>query len=279
MPNKVIPQEHRDAMVAAYLAGATAEEAAAQFGYSYMACIFALKQCGIKPRGRSEAHRRYAVDEAFFDAINTEEKAYWLGFLTADGTIRENVIMLLLQERDIGHLNKFTSSLRSKHPITRRDNTLEGEVYHCAQVSIGSTHLVTALKRLGVAERKSLTVRPCEYVPDHLLSHYWRGIFDGDGWITRKGSGLFGARQWMVGLVGNREIVSGFETFVQRCLDWKARVEPDKPGSRIFKVRYSGVALPQAVLHVLYADATIFLERKYDSMREVMHTPVQRRRR
>jgi hypothetical protein len=63
LPNKIIPQEHRDAMVAAYLAGATAEEAAAQFGYSYMACIFALKQRGIKPRGRSETHRRYAVDE------------------------------------------------------------------------------------------------------------------------------------------------------------------------------------------------------------------------
>jgi hypothetical protein len=94
LPNKFIPQEHRDAMVAAYLAGATAEEAAAQFGYSYMACIFGLKQRGITPRGRSEAHRRYAVDEAFFDVINTEEKAYWLGFLTADGTIRENVVML-----------------------------------------------------------------------------------------------------------------------------------------------------------------------------------------
>ena len=279
MPNKFIPQEHRDAMVAAYLAGATAEEAAAQFGYSYMACIFALKQRGIKPRGRSEAHRRYAVDEAFFDAINTEEKDYRLGFLTADGTIRENVVMLLLQERDIDHLYKFTSSLRSKHPITLRENTLEGEVYRCVQVSIGSTRLATALKRLGVAERKSLTVRPCEYVPNHLLSHYWRGVFDGDGWITRKGSRLFGARQWIVGLVGNREVVSGFETFMQQCLGWKARVEPDKPGSRIFKVRYNGVALPQAVLRVLYANATVFLERKYDIMREVMNTPVQRRRR
>jgi hypothetical protein len=68
-------------MVAAYLAGATAEEAASQFGYSYMACIFVLKQRGIKPRGRSEARRVYAVDETFFNVINTEEKAYWLGLL------------------------------------------------------------------------------------------------------------------------------------------------------------------------------------------------------
>ena len=279
MPSKIIPREHRDAMVAAYLAGATAEEAAAQFGYSYMACIYTLKQRGINPRGRSEAHRRYAVDEAFFDVINTEEKAYWLGFLTADGTIRENVVMLALQERDIDHLYKYTSSLRSKHPITLKENTLAGETYRCAQVSIGSSRLATALKRLGVAERKSFTVRPCEYVPDHLISHYWRGVFDGDGYITQKGSGSFGARQWIVGLVGNREIVSGFETFMQQCLDWKARVEPDKPGSHIFKVRYNGVALPQAVLYILYTNAIVFLERKYDRMRDVMSTPVQRKRR
>ncbi len=279
MPNKIIPQEHRDAMVAAYLAGATAEEAAAQFGYSYMACIFALKQCGIKPRGRSEAHRRYAVDEVFFDVINTEEKAYWLGFLTADGKIGDDHIKLALQERDAAHLYKFTASLRSNHPVVLRESTFQGKTHPYAVVWIGSTRLVTALKRLGVGERKSFTVRPCEYVPDHLLSHYWRGVFDGDGYITRKGSRLFGARQWIVGLVGNREIVSGFETFMQQCLDWKARIELDKPSSRIFKVRYNGVALPQAVLRVLYSDATIFLKRKYDITREVMSTPVQRKRR
>lgn len=186
MPSKRIPQEHRDTMVAAYLAGATAEEAAAQFGYSYMACIFALKQRGIEPRSSSQTHRRYHLDEGFFDAIDTEEKAYWLGFLTADGTIRERVVMLLLQARDIGHLYKFTPALCSTHPVTLRDNTFGGEVCRCAQVSIGSTRLVTAFNRLGVTERKSLTVRPCQYVPDHLLSHYWRGVFDGDGWIARK---------------------------------------------------------------------------------------------
>src|SRR5260370_18347522 len=171
--------------------GDRGEEAAAQFGYSYMAWIYALKQRGIEPRGRSEAHRRYAVDEAFFDVIDTEEKAYWLGFLTADGTMREKVVMLALQERDIDHLYKFRSSLRSKNPVTLKEKTLKGKVYRWVQVSIGSTRLAPALKRLGVAERKSLTVRPCEYVPDHLLSHYWRGGFACDGSIYRPGPGVF----------------------------------------------------------------------------------------
>jgi hypothetical protein len=275
MPNKIIPQEHRDAMVAAYLDGATAEEAASQFGYSYMACIYALKQRGIKPRGRSEARREYAVDETFFDVISTEEKAYWLGFLTADGEIGDDHVKLELQEQDAGHLYKFTASLRSNHSIVLRAHTLQGKVHRCAVVWIGSTRLVTALQRLGIGERKSFVVSPCEQVPIDLLPHYWRGVFDGDGFITRRRSRLFGAVQWIVGLVGNREIVSGFETFMQHHTGEEASI---KPHARIFILRYHGVALPQAILQVLYRDATIFLERKYHLVYDVMNTPVQRRK-
>ena len=278
MPNKIIPQEHRDAMVAAYLAGATAEEAAAQFGYSYMACIFALKQRGIKPRGRSETHRRYAVDETFFDVIDAEAKAYWLGFLTADGTIGDDYVRLGLQERDIDHLYKFAASLHSDHPVVLKESALLGKVYHAGEVHMGSMRLAAALKRLGVGERKSFAVSPCEQVPAGLLPHYWRGIFDGDGTITLAWARRFGAIKWTVSLVGNKEIVSGFETFVRQRTGWETRVDLDKPGSRIFKVRYSGVALPQAILSVLYRDATIFLERKYRLACDVMNTPVQRRR-
>jgi hypothetical protein len=276
MPNKIIPREHRDAMVAAYLAGATAKEAAAQFGYSYMACIFALRQRGIEPRTNRETHRKYRLDETFFDTIGTEDQAYWLGFLTADGTIGDKFVLLALQEKDIDHLYKFTSSLCSEHPVALKENTLQGKAYRCGEVHIGSTRLVAALKRLGVGKRKSFTVCPCEFVPDHLLSHYWRGVFDGDGFITQKRSGLFRAIQWVVGLVGNREVVSGFEAFMRQYTGQEASI---KPHARIFMVRYGGVALPQAILRVLYHDATIFLERKYHQVYDVMNTPVQRRKR
>src|SRR5260370_24809239 len=160
MPSKNIPQEHRDAMVGDCRAGATAEEAAAQFGYSYMACLFAVKQRGIKPGGRSEAHRRYAVDETFFDVVNAEAKAYWLGFLTADGKIGDDHIKLELQEQDVAHLYKFTASLRSNHPVVLRERTLHGKAHPYPVVWIGSTRLVTALNRLGVVGRRSFTVRP-----------------------------------------------------------------------------------------------------------------------
>src|SRR5947209_1873680 len=82
-----IPREHEDIIIELYLAGVTLEEAAARFGYSPGTVINVLKRRAITRRSLSEAQRRYAVDESFFDYIDTEDKAYWLGFLTADGLI------------------------------------------------------------------------------------------------------------------------------------------------------------------------------------------------
>jgi hypothetical protein len=266
MPNKIIPQEHRDAMVASYLAVATAKEAANQFGYSYMACIFALKQKGIEPRTNGETHRKYAVEESFFDVVDTEAKAYWLGFLTADGTIGYDHIILGLQVKDLQHLYNFTSSLCSNHPVTLRENILNGKVHRYGQVHIGSHHLATAIKRLGVGERKSFTVCPCEDIPRDLLSHYWRGLFDGDGFIAEPKRRVGRAIEWSLGVVGNQAIVSGFEAFIRQRTGYVAQVRPQ---SRIFIVRYHSIASLQAILDILYRDATLFLERKHHRMMRI----------
>jgi hypothetical protein len=273
MPNKIIPQEHRDAMVAAYLAGATAKEAANQFGYSYMACIFALKQKGIEPRTNGETHRKYAVDETFFDVIDTEAKAYWLGFLTADGTIGDNHITLGLQEQDVPHLHKFTDSLQSNHPIDLRESSIKGKTYRYGQVHIGSMRLALALRQLGVGERKSFVVCPCELIPDGLLPHYWRGVFDGDGFIISARSREVGAMKWSIGLVGNVAMVKGFDAFVQQYVKTQAVI---RPHSRIFMIRYEGVAVPQSVIRLLYRDATISLDRKQKLANDIQQTLVQR---
>src|SRR6266849_10068182 len=52
-----IPKEHEDAMIVAYVAGATAKEAAAQFGYSDVSCFNVLRRRGIASRSISEAHK------------------------------------------------------------------------------------------------------------------------------------------------------------------------------------------------------------------------------
>lgn len=67
------------------------------------------------------------MDETFFSVIETEEKAYWLGFIAADGCIRKNKsgsyeLSIHLAEKDIEHLAAFKSAIQSDHKIVTRQN-------------------------------------------------------------------------------------------------------------------------------------------------------------
>ena len=70
-----------------------------------------LKLRGIEVVNRQNLHR---INETIFDVIDTEEKAYWLGFLYADGYVsnhdknkNRNVIELTLALNDFSHIKKF----------------------------------------------------------------------------------------------------------------------------------------------------------------------------
>lgn len=62
--------------------------------------------------------RIYKINESYFEKINSQEKAYWLGFIYADGHVTEQSINISLQVKDINHLQKFLVSINSSHPIT-----------------------------------------------------------------------------------------------------------------------------------------------------------------
>src|SRR6202012_252825 len=73
-----------------------------------------------EPVPRPGGRRIYALDDYFFDVIDTEAKAYWLGFITADGCVRAGVISngwqrhglsVKLKASDSGHLEKLKADL------------------------------------------------------------------------------------------------------------------------------------------------------------------------
>ncbi|UYZ23301.1 LAGLIDADG family homing endonuclease [Mesobacillus jeotgali] len=65
--------------------------------------------------------RKFLLDENFFGKITTEEKAYWLGFILADGSVskenRRNCITLSLSRKDKEHLYKFKKSIKATYDI------------------------------------------------------------------------------------------------------------------------------------------------------------------
>ena len=63
--------------------------------------------------------RKYNVNDNFFDNIDTEEKAYVLGFLFADGCIykKRSQVYIKLNRKDKCILEKINTALCSNFPI------------------------------------------------------------------------------------------------------------------------------------------------------------------
>lgn len=140
---------------------------------------------GIKIEKRVKSN----FNDKVFDCIDTEEKAYWLGFIFADGTIssdplKENkkkayTFELSLKQDDINHLEKLKKLLETPRPIIKSENR--------GRLLVNSKHFWETLNNYGCTPKKSLTLQfPSENIfkEKFLVRHFIRGYFDGDGCIS-----------------------------------------------------------------------------------------------
>lgn len=137
----------------------------------------------------------YTCDYNYFDNIDTEDKAYWLGFLSADGWTSKNeksnagATGIDLQYGDINHLKKFNKCINGNYKITdkwkecnisTKDKTKK---HHICSIRIFSLTMHEALVNKGFTKNKSYEFK----IPDmdeSLIRHFIRGYFDGDGCFT-----------------------------------------------------------------------------------------------
>lgn len=124
------------------------------------------------------ATRKFAVDESYFEKINTFNKAYWLGFLFADGYNNYNEITINLHSKDIGHLEKFKNTLSSEHKIKRHSSR------NIATFRITSNKMGEDLYALGCIRNKSLIMDKPKNIEEEFLPAFIRGYFDGDGYVS-----------------------------------------------------------------------------------------------
>ena len=256
---------HRqEEIYALYTSGLSIPEIAKQTNFSYTWCLKYLKNLKVKTNTVSEAQRIRFFNESFFETIDTEEKAYWLGFITADGCVHDrNYITIGLQERDKNHLEKFVKCIGGDHPIKVIDVKLHDKWFRSARLSIYSKQMKNDLINLGVTQRKSFTAKPCIQVPEELLRHYWRGVFDGDGGIYKHPSN----NQWSTNLTMNIEMVEGFRVFIVKFVN--TIVKPYIGNRTIWQISFGGRLNVIKIITLLYKDAKIFLDRKMDLAKQV----------
>jgi hypothetical protein len=198
---------------------------------------------------------RYEVDENFFLTIDSEEKAYWLGFLIADGNVYNTMLRIELAIKDINHLHKFAASLNSSHRVVVTKNGT------AALIRITNRKLIKDLVKYGMVPNKTKIAYPPQ-LPSHLMVHFWRGIIDGDGSV-----GIWSGDPSLY-LCGTKAICDGFKNFCKSFTDSKASVR--KIGEDFYSYTLTGrKATP--IMNVLYGDSKVYLERKYASAMKILN--------
>lgn len=212
---------------------------------------------------------KYSYNESYFSIIDTEEKAYWLGFLYADGDISrfKHSITLALKESDYDHLVKFKQSLDLPNKITQKikyDKKTE-KTYYGYTIGFTCQSIHQDLINLGCTPRKSLTLKFPEEdkVPKTLQRHFIRGYFDGDGCILKT--------HLTVNLLGTYE-------FLDKCMECfglhKNKISLCSNHNQTYSITYSGI-FAEHILHYLYDDATIYLDRKYKLYKKYLPSSIE----
>lgn len=246
-----------------YKTGLSTYRIAERLGCSQALCFNVLQRLG-ETRDLSKSHRKYELNEHFFDVIDTYEKAYWLGFIAADGCLMHNTLSITLAKKDAAHLAKFLQAINSAAPTKQFNELKYGQYRDVVRVDIYSKAIYTALKMTGLRERKSLNCETPNLSPS-LLNAFYLGAFDGDGWIYQIKSGAF-----HIGFCGSLIMVNEFNDFIKQNINYSATVRvntKNQNGPSNWKVCYGHQLNNLKIINLLYKDCnkiTCVLDRKYE---------------
>ena len=125
----------------------------------------------------------------YFEAIDSRDKAYWLGIMYSDGCVckrKEEKYSISLEMIDKEHIEKFKNALNSAHKIC----TIRHKGYENAKLSysihIYDNKLANDLINLGCVPRKSTCLSSVPDIPQEFIYDFIRGFADGDGCISYK---------------------------------------------------------------------------------------------
>lgn len=201
-----------------------------------------------------------------FDVIDTEEKAYWLGFMYADGYVCANTysIGFGLKLEDKETVIAFTQFMKFKGGCSISEShkygSKEKQGYMCG-TQITNEYLWNSLVNKGVVPHKSLILEfPKEewFADKSLIYHFIRGYCDGDGTLgVYKHSKTNPSLEESLMFVGTKPFLEG----IQKYLGKGYLMQKPNCNEKTYRLSYSTQKANNAA-KLLYHNATIYLPRK-----------------
>lgn len=247
-----------------YLKGYSIEQVAKTLHLERRKFSYFMKERGVEVNNPSV---KRVLNEEYFKVIDTEDKAYWLGFLYADGCVcvrkkddrvKSMTLEVTLKSTDKEHLEKFANCLDYRNYSINYRITQEG--HESARLSVYCTSLCRDLIDKGCVPNKSLVLK-FPSLDDSLIKHFLRGYIDGDGYIGVKSNKTSDTLRMSV--LGTLDIIQGI---IEYC-ELKDRDYHIRHDSRHHEGVYSLTFNKEATLRVakmLYKNSNVHLTRKYE---------------
>lgn len=249
-----------------YLSGESLTNIAKKYKVDRNTISYYLKLNNIEVINRQNMLR---FDETVFDSIDTEEKAYWLGFIYADGCVYcdskgKYRFELGLKWNDYNHLLKFSNFLKlDRSHIKKKEIHLNNKIFYSCRICLSAQYFCNVLISLGCSQRKSLTLKFPEetiFKSKDLIRHFIRGYFDGDGCFSYRKVTHKDVFKPFISMLGTSEFLQKLSTYITPY----TTITSDKRRSEhtnILNIRTNGNT---EFCKFIYDNSTVYLDRKYN---------------
>lgn len=224
---------------------------------------------------------KYHYNSNFFNHIDNEKKAYWLGFIYADGYISGKYETAIeLQYNDANHLRAFNKDIEGNIPVVYKKNYhindafIKTDFTESAIIRLHQSKMQQSLKKYGISRVKSHdSVGIPKEIPNIFIRDFVRGYYDGDGgvWIDKKRSFqlrfyIYGCNYKMLDDIKNVLYAQGIYSVI---IPEKRQLY--KSTMRCYRLKIEGIKNTIAYFDYLYDNAERFLDRKYIKARDAIN--------
>lgn len=248
-----------------YKEGKLLKEIGKQVNLHYSTVSNIIKENNFTRPNNNRVNKRIKSD--YFSKIDSQEKAYWLGFLFTDGSVDHygptGRVRIQLQKEDREILEKYKECLGLDCKIIEDNRYKSG----LCSVEFTDEQIFDDLVNFGIIPNKTYECHhiPYEKIPSNFLIAFIRGLYDGDGGLSMSEDC---STDVTLGFTSYYEsVVQDFQTLVDNLIN-KSNHNKNFFTSA-WHTQWRGRLQVLSILDILYKDSTIHLNRKYQKYKKL----------
>lgn len=227
-----------------------------KYGYSRTVVRRIFHEHNWEIRNRYDAiYNKYSYNHHYFDNIDNPNKAYFIGFLYADGYNSGSGFSVELQYRDKAVLYGFKNLLDYNGDIKFYERSVSpNNKSDTCKININGRYVSKKLSELGCVKNKSLILDFPDWITEELFPFFLKGYIDGDGWVQK----------YRIGLMSTDKFCNGVKDYLKSHYNIESKVYNMKKHynehTKTLDITNRKNIIP--LVELMFSEATIEIPRK-----------------